>query len=168
MIFIVYENVFKNINAFINMTWYNFLRGDETVTVDDFFGTIAKVAGWILPVLGVVALIYLIMILKELLSTIKSATKTLDTTELQIRKLDAPLATVENLSHSIDNVSESASKAIKTASSAVTDNFDTIKTFVLDKSGDLLTKVQERSAGKSADRSKPVEVVKAAAEDIEE
>lgn len=97
------------------------------MTVDVFFSTFAKVAGWILPVLGIVALVYLILIFKELLQTVKSATKMLDTTEQQLRKLDAPLSTAENISHTVDEVHETTKKAVKTAAASIVKNVDQIK-----------------------------------------
>lgn len=97
------------------------------MTVNEFFSTVAMVAGWILPVLGIVVLVYVILILKELLQTVKSATRTLDTTEQQLRKLDAPLSTAENISHTIDEVHETTRKAVKTAASTVVKNVDQIK-----------------------------------------
>ena len=96
------------------------------------------VAGWILPVLGVVVLVYIILILKELLQTVKSATKTLDTTEQQIRKLDAPLSTAENISHTIDEVHETTKKAVKTAANTVVKNVDQIKNWVNTKKNSVM------------------------------
>ncbi len=108
------------------------------MTVNEFFSTIAMVAGWILPVLGVVVLVYIILILKELLQTVKSATKTLDTTEQQIRKLDAPLSTAENISHTIDEVHETTKKAVKTAANTVVKNVDQIKNWVNTKKNSVM------------------------------
>lgn len=108
------------------------------MTVNEFFSTIAMVAGWILPVLGVVVLVYIILILKELLQTVKSATKTLDTTEQQIRKLDAPLSTAENISHTIDEVHETTKKAVKTAANTVVKNVDQIKNWVNTKKSSVM------------------------------
>lgn len=108
------------------------------MTVNEFFSTIAMVAGWILPVLGVVVLVYIILILKELLQTVKSATKTLDTTEQQIRKLDAPLSTAENISHTIDEVHETTKKAVKSAANTVVKNVDQIKNWVNTKKNSVM------------------------------
>lgn len=108
------------------------------MTVNEFFSTIAMVAGWILPVLGVVVLVYIILILKELLQTVKIATKTLDTTEQQIRKLDAPLSTAENISHTIDEVHETTKKAVKTAANTVVKNVDQIKNWVNTKKNSVM------------------------------
>lgn len=108
------------------------------MTVNEFFSTIAMVARWILPVLGVVVLVYIILFLKELLQTVKIATKTLDTTEQQIRKLDAPLSTAENISHTIDEVHETTKKAVKTAANTVVKNVDQIKNWVNTKKNSVM------------------------------
>lgn len=100
------------------------------MTVDVFFSTIAKVAGWCLPVLGIVVLVYVILVLKELLQTVKNATKMLETSEQQIRKLDAPLSTAESISHTVDEVHETTKKAVKTAAGAIAKNVDQIKNWV--------------------------------------
>lgn len=102
------------------------------MTVDEFFSTLSKVAGWILPILGIVVLVYLILVLKELLKTIQAATKTLDTTEQQLRKLDAPLSTAENISHTVDEVHETTKKAVKTCAGVIVKNAEQVKNWIGD------------------------------------
>lgn len=103
------------------------------MTVDELFSTIAKVAGWILPVLGVVIFIYIIRVFSQLLITLKSLTKTLDTTQEQIRKLDAPLSTVEDLSHTVDEVHDTTKQAVKASVDYVAKNFNQVRELLRSK-----------------------------------
>lgn len=121
------------------------------MTVDTFFSTIAKVAGWILPVLGIVVLIYLILILRELLVTLKSATKTLTTTEEQIRKLDVPLQTAENLSRTVDEVHEITKKAVKSTASFLVSNLDQLKNWFHQKNSNVPNDVDDSFLSASED-----------------
>ena len=66
------------------------------MSLDIFMSTLARAFSYVLPIVGVIALIYLILFLKQLIETLKQVSKTLDTANDQLKKLDAPLKTAEN------------------------------------------------------------------------
>jgi predicted PurR-regulated permease PerM len=100
----------------------------------------SAVAVKILPILGVIALIFLIIFLKRLAAvvvnadTVVSAMKeTLDTTNRQLETLDKPLNTLNELSDTVDAVHEASKTAVKSAVVAIIENFSTIKDWALTK-----------------------------------
>ena len=100
----------------------------------------SAVAVKILPILGVIALIFLIIFLKRLAAvvvnadTVVSAMKeTLDTTNPQLETLDKPLNTLNELSDTVDAVHEASKTAVKSAVVAIIENFSTIKDWALTK-----------------------------------
>ena len=100
----------------------------------------SAVAVKILPILGVIAIIFLIIFLKRLAAvvvnadTVVSAMKeTLDTTNRQLETLDKPLNTLNELSDTVDAVHEASKTAVKSAVVAIIENFSTIKDWALTK-----------------------------------
>ena len=100
----------------------------------------SAVAVKILPILGVIALIFLIIFLKRLAAvvvnadTVVSAMKeTLDTTNRQLETLDKPLNTLNEPSDTVDAVHEASKTAVKSAVVAIIENFSTIKDWALTK-----------------------------------
>lgn len=81
----------------------------------------------LLPILGVVLMIYLIIVAWNLILCLKSATKTLDEANTQIRKLDIPLNTVSELSKSIDSVHELTKESLKSFSLSIYEFLNGIK-----------------------------------------
>lgn len=101
--------------------------------MNSLFETVALVAKCLLPVFGVALLYYIILLVKELISTLKAVEKTLGTTEGQIKKLDAPLATVEDLSKTVDELHHTTKDAAINMASSVKDNVTVIKNWVEEK-----------------------------------
>ena len=118
------------------------------MTVNEFFGTIAKVATWLLPVVGVIALIYLALVLKNLVDTLKILNKTMDDVDLQVRKLDAPLKTVEELCHTMDDVHAATKEAVGIAVQAIDENKGVVKEWVIDKKNGVNNFVQDNIISK--------------------
>ena len=57
------------------------------MSLDIFMRTLARAFSYVLPIVGVIALIYLILFLKQLIETLKQVSKTLDTANDQLKKL---------------------------------------------------------------------------------
>lgn len=55
------------------------------MTIDAMMETLARAFGYILPIVGVIALVYLILFLKQLIETLKQVSKTLDTANDQLK-----------------------------------------------------------------------------------
>ena len=85
------------------------------MSLDIFMSTLARAFSYVLPIVGVIALIYLILFLKQLIETLKQVSKTLDTANDQLKKLDAPLKTAENISNTVDEVNQTAKEAFMNA-----------------------------------------------------
>lgn len=107
---------------------------------DQFIIVISNFCVYMLPVLGVVALIFLILFLKHLLVVVKSmdktlneATKTIQDCDVQVKKLDKPLHTVGELSETVDYVHESSKKAVASTVSLVVNNLGNIADWVKEK-----------------------------------
>lgn len=49
------------------------------MSLDIFMSTLARAFSYVLPIVGVIALIYMILFLKQLIETLKQVSKTLDT-----------------------------------------------------------------------------------------
>ena len=95
--------------------------------LDDFFNSISFISIKLLPLLGIILLVYLIIMVKNLIITLKTANKTLEEVNIQIRKLDVPLNTVSEISKSIDNVHELTKESIKSISVNIYQALNTIK-----------------------------------------
>lgn len=55
------------------------------MSLDIFMSTLARAFSYVLPIVGVIALIYLILFLKQLIETLKQLSKTLDTANDQLK-----------------------------------------------------------------------------------
>lgn len=95
--------------------------------LENFFNSISFVCIKLLPLLGLILLIYLIIMVKNLIITLKTANKTLEEVNIQIRKLDVPLNTVSEISKSIDNVHELTKESVKSISVNIYQALNTIK-----------------------------------------
>lgn len=104
--------------------------------MDDFLRNVCQFFKYILPVVGVVALVYLALLFKKLIETLKEVDKTLAIMDVQIQKLDAPLETVENLSKTIDDANTKVREVAISTSKAVSENTDKLKTWVNEKKED--------------------------------
>lgn len=103
------------------------------MSLDIFMSTLARAFSYILPIVGVLALVYLILFLRQLIQTLKEVSKTLDTANDQLRKLDAPLQTAEDLSHTVDEVHASAKNAVMQAAVTVSENIGNAKSWFSQK-----------------------------------
>ena len=100
------------------------------VTIDAMMETLARAFSYILPIVGVIALVYLILFLKQLIETLKQVSKTLDTANDQLKKLDAPLKTAENISNTVDEVNQTARDAFMNVVGAVSENVQNAKDWI--------------------------------------
>ncbi|MGN1343442.1 MAG: hypothetical protein ACI4U3_02605 [Traorella sp.] len=107
--------------------------------LEQFFEAISFVCIKLLPLLGVVLLIYLIIMIRDLISCLRSATKTIDEANLQLRKLDIPLHTVSEISKSVDQVHELTKESVKSLSLSIYEILNKCK----DKFNQLLHKEKE-------------------------
>ena len=80
--------------------------------LENFFNSISFISIKLLPLLGIILLVYLIIMVKNLIVTLKTANKTLEEVNIQIRKLDVPLNTVSEISKSIDSVHELTKESV--------------------------------------------------------
>lgn len=95
--------------------------------LDNFFESISYISIKILPLLGVVLLVYLIIMIKNVITCLKSATKTLDEANNQLRKLDVPLNTVAEISKSVDYVHDLTKESVKSISTSIYQNMNQMK-----------------------------------------
>ena len=95
--------------------------------LEDFFNSISFISLKVLPLLGVVLVVYLIIMIKNLITCLKSATKTLDEANNQLRKLDVPLNTVAEISKSVDYVHDLTKESVKSVSTTLYQNLNLIK-----------------------------------------
>ncbi len=120
---------------------------------------VAQIFTCLLPVAGVIALIYLALLFKKLIESLKEIDRTLIIVEDQVRKLDDPLNTVQDLSHTVDDVHHSTREAVIHASASIKENMekakstlnnkdfkediDDAKTWVKDKTNEVVTIVKD-------------------------
>ena len=97
------------------------------MSLDIFMSTLARAFSYVLPIVGVIALIYLILFLKQLIETLKQVSKTLDTANDQLKKLDAPLKTAENISNTVDEVNQTAKVAFMNVVGVLSENVQNAK-----------------------------------------
>ena len=95
--------------------------------LENFFNSISFISIKLLPLLGIILLVYLIIMVKNLIVTLKTANKTLEEVNIQIRKLDVPLNTVSEISKSIDSVHELTKESVKSISVNIYQALNTIK-----------------------------------------
>ncbi len=106
----------------------------------DFIQMIHNVCLDLLPIGLFVLVVYLIMFLKKLIGTMKTldttlqtSTKMIENCDKQVSKLDAPLATVGELSQTIDQVHEVSKTALTSALVVLINNLTSIKDYLLNK-----------------------------------
>lgn len=97
------------------------------MSLDIFMSTLARAFSYVLPIVGVIALIYMILFLKQLIETLKQVSKTLDTANDQLKKLDAPLKTAENISNTVDEVNQTAKETFINVVGALSENVQNAK-----------------------------------------
>lgn len=107
---------------------------------DQFLIIVSQFCMYVMPILGVVLLVFLIMCFKHLLVVLKSldtalveTTKTIQDCDAQVKKLDKPLHTVNELSETVDYVHDSTKKALTSTISIVLNNIGNISDWVKEK-----------------------------------
>lgn len=108
------------------------------MTTDMFIEFLSELCSHLLPIIGVLLLIYLISLVRKIIrffttleTTMLAVNHTIQTTEEQIRKLDAPLNTVSELSQTVDNLHTMSQNALKSALMAIIANLNVIKDWLL-------------------------------------
>lgn len=106
--------------------------------LDQLLDLTSNVAIKVLPIVGVVVLIYLAIFVKHLVVFLKSAntaahtmSQTLDTANRQLETLDKPLHTLNELSETVDSVHEAGKHAVRTTLITIIENFSSIKDWAL-------------------------------------
>lgn len=104
--------------------------------VDQFIEATRAISEQILPILGVVVLIFLSIFLSKaskllgtLTETVKGLDGTLDLVEKSIEKVQTPLDTAVKLSHTVDEVHDKSYDALKQAGVYVSENMGTVKDY---------------------------------------
>ncbi len=107
--------------------------------LDQLVELFSDVSKAILPILGVIVLIFLIVFLKHLITVAKNANdtittlqKTLDTTNSELESLKKPLNTLNELSSTVDSVHEASKQAIRSTMAILIDNISVVKDWVFD------------------------------------
>lgn len=140
-----FENFFQN-SSFSELEHGIIPEEVIKMSIDALFGAIAQVATYLLPVLGVVALIYLILLIKTLIETLKDVSLTLLTAESELKKLDGPLSTVESLSKTVDDVHGATRKMVTKATATLNKDMEQAKSWMTKKKDELAAKKDELSA----------------------
>ncbi len=112
------------------------------MTTDQFIEFFSELCSKLLPIIGVIVLIYVILLLRKIIQFFVSMQKTMVTVdstvsvvEEQIRKLDAPLNTVTEFSQTLDNLHEMSQNAVKSALLALISNLNVIRDWLLNHGG---------------------------------
>ncbi|MBW9211890.1 MULTISPECIES: hypothetical protein [Terrabacteria group] len=97
--------------------------------MDALLNDLQLVCAKLLPVLGVVVLVFICMVLKRLITLLESINKTVNQLEPTMKlvdesleKVQAPLDTTVKYSKSLDSIHDKVSSAVSKASKAVSDN----------------------------------------------
>lgn len=112
------------------------------MTTDQFIEFFSELCSKLLPIIGVIVLIYVILLLRKIIQFFVSMQKTMITVdstvsvvEEQIRKLDVPLNTVTEFSQTLDNLHEMSQNAVKSALLALISNLNVIRDWLLNHGG---------------------------------
>ena len=112
------------------------------MTTDQFIEFFSELCSKLLPIIGVIVLIYVILLRRKIIQFFVSMQKTMITVdstvsvvEEQIRKLDAPLNTVTEFSQTLDNLHEMSQNAVKSALLALISNLNVIRDWLLNHGG---------------------------------
>ncbi len=107
--------------------------------MDALINELYNVSVQILPILGVVALVFvivflrkLILLLNDLSETTKKVNTTLDIVDRELNDLQGPINTVVSLSATVDYVHESTIKTAKSMIVYILSNIDTVKNWFMD------------------------------------
>ena len=102
----------------------------------------SNVASLVLPIVGVVILVFLAIFVKRLLAVLKHADEAivnlnsaLDTANKELKALEKPLNTLNELSDTVDCVHEASKQAVRSSMVMVIENLSVIKNWVLSHMG---------------------------------
>lgn len=106
--------------------------------LDQLLNLCSTVCTKLLPICGVIVLIFLAVFFKRLVDVMKQlneiSTKlnhTVDVATRELETLEKPLQTISELSETVDQVHEASKHAVRSALVTVIDNFSNIKDWVL-------------------------------------
>ena len=103
------------------------------MTLDSFLILLSDTAWKLVPVVLVVLLIYVIILLRHAIELAKQTKQTMDTVQDDLKKLDKPLQTVNELSETIDLVHEASRNAVRSVLVTIIENASSIKDWILSK-----------------------------------
>lgn len=105
--------------------------------MDELLNQLSALSVQLLPIIGVIVLIFLVLILnhvlkllKQLSGTVIKVDSTIQTVEDRLNDLRGPLHTINRISGSVDLVQDATEKAVKNFIITVASNFDVIKEWV--------------------------------------
>lgn len=111
--------------------------------LDQLLTLLSVVAGKVLPIAGVVVLIYLAIFVKRLVVLMKTANeaavemkKTLITVNKDLESLEKPLNTINELSETVDCIHDASKNAVRYSLTALFENFSSIKDWVFAQHND--------------------------------
>ena len=112
------------------------------MTTDQFIEFLSMLCTKLLPILGCLLFIFIIILIRKMIEffktlnvTLKSVNTAVETTNEQIRKLDAPLNTVSELSQTVDNFHRMSQNAAKSALLTILSNLSAIRDWILGQLG---------------------------------
>ncbi|TFG82560.1 MAG: hypothetical protein E4G74_02510 [Erysipelotrichales bacterium] len=107
--------------------------------MEELLNQLSAVSVQLLPMLGVVVLVFLVLILnhflkimKQLSGTVTKVDATIQTVGDRLNDLKGPLHTINRISGSVDLVQDATENAIKAFIVAVSSNFELIKDWITD------------------------------------
>lgn len=113
--------------------------------MDAFIIAAAALAEQLMPIFGLAALVFLIIVLRHIISLTKKMEETLHKTEttfhlvdMSLTKIQDPLNTVSKISHGVDSAYDSSAKAVANMKEYVAKN----KTMVKEKVNEAVEKVK--------------------------
>lgn len=120
---------------------------------DQLIELLSNVCDKLIPVAGLILLIFLIVFIKHLITALKSLNTTLITTNkmvedcnIQVKKLDKPLATINELSDTVDNVHNVTKNAVTSTIAIILNNLEGIRDWIMNRKGDEGFETRESEA----------------------
>ncbi|MEG0177865.1 hypothetical protein [Anaerorhabdus sp.] len=108
--------------------------------MNEFIEAAQNLSVQLLPILGVIVLIFLCVLLVKLTNLVKTVDGsvkefhgTMKLVDKSIEKAQAPLDTAVKLSHTVDEVHDKSYAAVKQASEYVSENMGTVKSYINEK-----------------------------------
>ncbi|MEG0076326.1 hypothetical protein [Anaerorhabdus sp.] len=108
--------------------------------MNEFIEAAQNLSVQLLPVLGVIVLIFLCVLLVKLINFVKTLENsvndlsgTMKLVDKSIEKVQAPLDTAVKLSHTVDEVHDKSYAAVKQAGEYVSENMGLVKNYVNEK-----------------------------------